>query len=115
MLCRIEPGDLFGRRHAKADQEVDEFEDHKRTTCSEHNRDSNAGELIYDLLRVAFEQADRQRSSGSVLEDRVYQTRGKDACRNCAYRPADTVNSKDVQRVVVTEQFLHLDDHHITS
>ena len=86
----VEPDLFLVRRHAQAEDELDDLDDHERRDRRVGDRRADGDELGDQLAGVAVDQA----------REGVDRGRREDAGRDRAERAADAVDGEDVERVV---------------
>src|ERR1700721_1116103 len=107
VLRKIEPSLLVLGYQAQAHGFVHNKEQHQRAHDRNPPCDADAGELIQDLAPMAVDGA----GGNALAIDGIDDARRKDSGEQCAESASSAVDAKGVERIVVAEAGLDLEDH----
>src|ERR1700733_4969477 len=93
VLRNVEPLELLLQRNPQRDKETDQFEEQMGGNGRPAQGDGNAVKLCEQQMRIALEKAGSPANGGSR----------KNSSQQNAGHSTDTVNAKDIERIVISQ------------
>ncbi len=97
MLRKVQPLNFVLRRNAQTHQFVHDEQDRESADNSQNPGNRHAGQLIQELMRIAFDEARGNHISIGILQYGIHGADRENSRKNCSDRSADSVNPERVQ------------------
>src|SRR5579875_3820290 len=113
MLREVETLDFMFHIHTDTDDQIHNLKQNESDNCSQRPGNDDGNKLVNNLTGMTVNQSRRKNMSAGILEDRVDHTCSKNTGQQCAYGSADSVHSKGVQGIIISEFVFDRRNHEV--